>query len=171
MNWVDVLSIVAWGSGAAWGLSAGLMRAWVPFLFLLAGVGFAGTLGIVIGPALSWLVDSEGGQAAVAFLIVLSPMLLLGIWVTVATRKPLSVAFSLVELFPMALLFNRAGGILMGALLGCVLIAVLLLSLQQIPVNSVGAAIEESSFASGPIKWVDRYVASVEFSCGNTSCR
>ena len=44
------------------------------------------------------------------------------------------------------------------------MLSVILIALQQLAVGSVGEAIDGSSFASGPISWIDRYVASIELS-------
>ena len=52
----------------------------------------------------------------------------------------------------------------MGVLFPCILLSVILIGLQQIPVVAIAKGIEDSSFASGPISWVDRFVASIELS-------
>ena len=156
--------MVAWWSGALVGLVAGFMRGWVPFAFLLAGMGFGGTLAIVIGPGLIRFVSSESGQAAAGFFLVFFLVLLLGALVTYALRGPLTMASSLTVLFPMGFLLNRLGGLLVGVLFPCILLSVILIGLQQIPVVAIAKGIEDSSFASGPISWVDRFVASIELS-------
>ena len=94
------------------GLVDGFMRGWVPFAFLLAGMGFGGTLAIVIGPGLFRFVSSESGQAAAGFFLVFFLMLLLGAVITYPLRGPLTMASSLTVLFPMGFLLNRLGGLL-----------------------------------------------------------
>ena len=164
MNWVDTLSLAAWGSGLAVGLFAGLMRVWLPLLFLMVGMGFGGALGEVIGPAFSPFIDSERGQTAAAFLVVFAAMMLFGAFITLAAFGPLTIASSLVSVIPMGATINKAGGVLLGLLFTGTFLAVVLIGLQQIPVKSVSRAIDESSIASAPLGWVDRYVASIEIS-------
>ena len=164
MNWVDVLSLAFWTIAALWGLKSGLMYAWLPFLFLLAGAGFAGALGLLIGPALFPFIDTAAGQAATGFFLVFAAFGLLGAVVTKAMRPLLMAASRLSSLSPTGALFNQGGGLLIGVLFGCILLSVVLIGLQQLPAGAVGRALDESSFAGKPVGWVDRYVASLELS-------
>ncbi len=152
------------GTGVLMGVVAGLTRIWVPVAFLLVGVGLSGGIGDMIAPAFSLVSDSETGQTAAGFLLVFMVIMLAGAFITLALLVPLTVLSTLVPLIPMGSLINRAGGALLGLLLGVVFISVVLIGLQQIPVEAVGRALGESAFASGPIGWVDRFVASIEIS-------
>ena len=140
------------------------MRAWVPLAFLLAGMGFAGGLGPLIGPGLFGFIDGESGQTVAGFFLILGGIMLLGAGVAYWIRGPLAVMSALMSLFPIGALFNRFGGLLSGTLFGCVFLSLVLMGLQQYPVNAVGRAIGESSFAAKPVGWVDRYVATLELS-------
>ncbi len=146
------------------GLVVGFMRVWVPFAFLLAGMGFGGALGIVLGPVIFRFVETEDTQTALAFFLVFFLVLLLGGVVTYAIRGPLTLASALTFVSPLGALLNRAGGLLAGALFSCILLSVILIALQQIPVVAVAKSVQNSSFASWPIGVVDRYVASIEVS-------
>ena len=146
------------------GLVVEFMRVWVPFAFLPAGMGFGGALGIVLGPVIFRFVETEDTQTALAFFLVFFLMLLLGGVVTYATRGPLTLASALTFVSPLGALLNRVRGLLAGALFSCILLSVILIALQQIPVVVVAKGIQYSSFASGPIGVVDRYVASIEVS-------
>ena len=161
---MDVISVVAWGSYALMGLVAGFMRVWVPLTFLLVGMGFAGGLAPLIGPGIFGFIDSESSQTVVGFFLVFGVFMLLGAVITRVLWGPLTVMSTLMELFPIGALFNRLGGLLVGTLFGCVFLSLVLMGLQQYPVNAVGRAMGESSFAVKPIGWVDRYVATLEFS-------
>ena len=161
---MDVISLAAWALGALAGLAAGLFRLWLPVLFLLAALGLAGGFGILIGPGIFFFMESESGQALAGFSLVFAAMAAIGVMVTAAMWKLLSAGSSLISLLPVGALLNWAGGLLLGAFAGLMLVSVILISLQQYPVPSVGRAIAKSSLASGPIHWVDRYVASLEIS-------
>ena len=142
------------------------MRAWVPLAFLLAGMGFAGGLGPLIGQGVFGFIETESGQTVAGFFLVFGVILLLGAVITRAAWRPLGVMSVLMSAFPMGALFNRFGGLLAGTIIGCAFLSIVLMGLQQYPVNAVGRAIGDSSFAARPIGWVDRYVATLEFSTG-----
>ncbi len=149
-------------SGMSVGLLAGFLKIWLPLLFLLAGTGFAGALATAFGPSLLGFLDSENTQLAAAFLVVFAAMQVMGAVVHTLMSYPLTVASAMVSLVPMGALLNRAGGILAGLLYGCVFLSVILIALQQVPVDSIAEGMDESSYAHRPIGWVDRYVASIE---------
>ncbi len=44
------------------------------------------------------------------------------------------------------------------------MLSIVLIDLQQYPMLAVGKAFVESSVASAPIGWVDRYITSIEIS-------
>ena len=146
------------------GLVVGFMRVWVPLAFLLAGMGFAGGLGPLVGPGIFGFIDSESGQTVAGFFLVFGLFMLLGAVVSRVLWKPMGVMSALMSLLPVGALFNRFGGLLAGTLFGCVFLSLVFMGLQQYPVNSVGRAMGESSFAAKPVGWVDRYVATLEFS-------
>lgn len=156
--------MIAWGSCALTGLVAGFMRAWVPLLFLLAGMGFAGGLAPLIGPGIFGFIDSESGQTVAGFFLVFGLFILLGAVITRLLWKPMGVMSAVMVVFPMGALFNRFGGLLAGLIIGCAFVSIVLMGLQQYPVNAVGRAMGESSFAAKPVGWVDQYVATLEFS-------
>ena len=89
--------------------------------------------------------------------------MLLGAAITYWIRGPLTVMSALMSLFPIGALFNRFGGLLAGLIIGCAFLSIVLMGLQQYPVNAVGRAIGEASFAAKPVGWVDQYVATLEF--------
>ena len=161
---MDVISLAVWGASASWGLTAGLMRVWIPLLFLLAGMGFAGGLASLVGPGVFGFTDGESGQVVTGFFLVFGLMLLLGAVITYAIRGPLTIMTALMVVFPSGALFNRFGGLLAGTIFGCAFLSLVLIGFQQYPVNVVGRAIGESSFASKTLGWVDQYVATLEFS-------
>ena len=161
---MDTISLLAWVAGAVIGLLAGFIRIWLPFLFLVAGTGVAGAMAIVIAPGLSGFIDRESAQTAAAFLAVFAAIELVGVVIAHSFRHAMAMASVWVSLFPMGSLLNRSTGMVAGALFGCILMSVIVVSVQQWPVESVGKGISESSFAGGPIGWVDRYVASIEIS-------
>ena len=164
MNWVDIISLVTWGLGAAVGLVAGFIRIWPVLAFALGGTGIGGTIGYLVGPGFFGFVDSEEGRIAAAFLLVFALMVLLGAVVTHAMRGPLSIASALTAIFPLGGLLNHVGDMLGGTLLCCVFVSVILIALQQLPVPRVADALQTASIAYGPMGWVDRYVASIEIS-------
>lgn len=164
MNWVDILLVIALGSGAFWGVGYGFIRIALAFLILMAGVGIAGTVSFAIGPSFPWFGESESEQTAAAFLLAFALAMVAGAFVNFLMRIPMTIATAMVSLMPVVNLLNRGGGLIAGALFGWVMLSVVLIALQQLTVDSVGEAIDGSSFASGPISWIDRYVASIELS-------
>ena len=154
--------MVAWVSGAAVGFGSGFIKIMIPFVFVASGVGFAGGLAFALGPTLFRFMETEDGQTAAAFLAVFAALQLLGCLIAYLLRHPMSIFSSLVSVFPMGSLFNRAGGLAGGVFAACVFVSVILIALQQLPVEGVGSAKEESSFAYVPIGWVDRLVAAIE---------
>lgn len=159
---MDVISLVVWVAGALMGFAAGFIRIMIPFMFVASGVGFAGALTFALGPSLFRYMETEDGQTAAAFLAVFAALQLLGGLIAYLVRRPMSIFSSLVSVFPMGSLFNKGGGLAGGIFAACVFVSVILIALQQLPVEGVGRAIEESSFAHGPIGWVDRFVAAIE---------
>lgn len=164
MNWVDIISLAVWGSGALAGLAGGLFRIWVPLLFLLASLGIAGGLDVPAGSRIFFFIESESRQVLAGFFLVFLSLLGIGAFVTKAAWRLLSVGSSLTSLVPFGSLLNRVGGLLLGALTGLILVSVVLSGLQQYPVPAVGKAIAESSVASAPVAWIDRYAASIGIS-------
>ena len=164
MNWVDTISLMAWVVGAAIGLFFGFIRIWVPFAFLIAGVGFAGALAFAFGPSLSGVLETKGAQLTAAFFAVFAITQLLGAFMAYTTRHLMSIASALVSVFPMGALLNRGGGFVAGTVYGCIFVSVIFIGLYQWPVETVTRGVQESSFAQRPIGWVDRYVASIEIS-------
>ena len=164
MNWVDTISLTAWVVGAAAGLFFGFIRIWIPFAFLIAGVGFAGALAFAFGPSLSGLLETEGAQLIAAFFVVFAISQLLGAVIAHTTRHFMSFASELVSAAPMGALFNRAGGFAAGLVYGCIFVSVILIGMHQWPLETVTKGVQESSFAHRPIGWVDRYVASIKVS-------
>ena len=164
MNWVDAISLAAWGFGALAGLAGGLFRIWVPFLFLMASLGIAAGLDVPAGSEIFFFVESESRQVLAGFFLVFVLMMGIGAIVTKAMWRLLSTGSSLMSLFPFGALLNRTGGLLLGALAGLILVSIVLTGLQQYPAPAVGKAIAESSVASAPIAWVDRYVAAIGIS-------
>ena len=140
------------------------MRIWVPFAFLMTAIAFGGGLSSLVGPAVFGFIESEARQELAGFFLVFAGILSVGAIIALAVWGPLSVASTLMSLVPWGGLLNRVAGLLMGTLLGLILLSVILIGLQQYPVSAVGRAIAESSVASAPIGWVDRYVASIEIS-------
>ena len=146
------------------GLAAGLMRIWVPFVFLVAGTLFAAGLGELVGSGVFGFIESEARQELAGFFLIFAATLVVGAVIALALLVPLSIASALMSLVPMGGMVNRAGGLALGTLTGLIVVSVILIGLQQYPVASVGRAIAESSVASAPIGWVDRFVASIEIS-------
>ena len=146
------------------GLVGGLFRIWLPILFLMSALGFASGLSILVGPRVFSFIESESRQELAGFFLIFVVMLAVGLVITRAVWHPLSIASALMSVLPGGGLLNRVGGMLLGVLSGLVLLSVVLIGLQQYPVPAVGRAIAESTVASGPIGWVDRYVASLEIS-------
>ncbi len=145
------------------GLAAGLMRAWVLFAFLMAAMGFAGVLGLLIGPGIFGSIGNEARQDLAGFGLVFVIFLLFGAFITRAFWLPMSILSSLITVFPMGAFFNWAGGMLLGALFSLVFLSVVLLSLQLYPVSPVGRAISDSSFAGETFAWVDRFTTAMDF--------
>ena len=149
------------------GLAAGLMRIWVPFVFLVAGTLFAAGLGELVGSGVFGFIESEARQELAGFFLIFAATLVVGAviaLIALALLVPLSIASALMSLVPMGGMVNRAGGLALGTLTGLIVVSVILIGLQQYPVASVGRGIAESSVASAPIGWVDRFVASIEIS-------
>ena len=159
---MDVIFLVALVAGAAVGFAAGFIRIMIPFVFVVSGVGLADALAFAFGPALFRFMETDDGQTAAAFLAVFAVLQLLGGMIAYLVRRPMSILSSLVSVFPMGLFFNKGGGLAGGVFASCVFVSVILIALQQLPVEGVGEAIGESSFAHGPIGWVDRFVATIE---------
>ena len=156
--------LAAWVAGAILGLSAGILRAWIPLAFLLAGVGFAGGLGILVGHEVFSFIESEPTRELAGFFLVFAIMLVVGLFVTRAIWHPMSIATALMSIFLWGVILHRAGGLLLGVLFSTALLSVVLLGLQQYPVPAVLEGLAGSSFASSVVAWVDRYVASLEIS-------
>ena len=150
--------------GLAFGLVGGFLKIVIPFLFLLAGVGLAGTVSMAVGPALPEFLDGEHSQTAVVFLVALAALQVVGLVVAGLMSLGVAAASAAVSVTPMGSLLNRSGGAAAGLVYGCVLLSVFLIALQQIPVASVSDAIGESSFAHRAIGWVDAYAPSIEIS-------
>ena len=164
MNGIDTISLIAWGTGAAVGLVGGLMRMWLPFLFLMAAMGFAGGLAYPIGSSLFAFVDSESARMVGAFFLVFVPIIVVGGFITLSLLGALSAMSLAMVAIPFGGTFNRFGGVLLGALSGCILLSVFLIGLYQFPVESVAGAVDDSSFAGNAMSLVDKYVAALEFS-------
>lgn len=164
MNWVDAISVAVWASGALLGYSAGMLRVSLPFMFVVSGITMAGALGLVIGPLVFFFVEDAARQDAAGFFLVLAAMLLLGLLVTLPMWGLLSTATPLMAVFPMGRQINRIGGLLLGAFAVLVLLAVVIIGLQQYPVVPVGQGLAESSFAAKPVRWLDHYIPAIEIS-------
>ena len=158
------MSLAAWGSGALAGLLGGLIRIWLPLLFLLAALGFAGALADPVGSWVFFFVESEERQELGGFFLISAIVLVVGIVVILPVWGLLSAVSPVVSAAPWVSRLNRMGGVVLGVLLGLFLLSVVLIGLQQYPVKAVGKGIAESTFASAPIDWVDGYVASLEIS-------
>ena len=154
--------LIAVGSGAAWGLGYGFIRVGFSLGLLIAAMGLASSAALAIGPSLSWLRDSDSERSAAAFVAVFVPLMAAGALINFLIRIPLTMATALISMVPIANKVNRAGGLIAGLLFGWVLVSVALIGLQQLPVSPVGKGLDQATFASGPIGWVDRYVAAVE---------
>ncbi len=163
MNWVDTISILALGVGALNGMLAGLMRVWVPFAFLMAGMGFAGGLVYVIGPEVFGSVENEVRRELAAFGLVFIAFLALGALIVRITWQPLSIVSTLLDVFPMGILINRAGGILLSAVSSLIFLSVIMLSLQLYSYSPVAKAIDDSSFAGKVFAFVDRFTTAMDF--------
>ena len=164
MNWVDTTSLAVWAAAALLGLWAGLFRVAVLFACLIFGAGVANALGPLLGPAVFSFVDSDARQELAGFFLVYGGMLALGLIITLAAWAPLSAASALTSLVPFVGRFNLVGGLVTGFLGALVLLSIILLGLQQYPAPAVGKAIAESSVASAPMAWVDRYVTAIGIS-------
>ncbi len=156
--------LIACLGGLAFGLLGGFLKLMVPFLFLLAGVGLAGTVSMAVGPSLPELLGEEYAREAIVFLVVFAALLAVGGVVTSLVGLGIAAATTAISVAPVGALLNRAGGAVAGLIYGCVVLSILLIVLQQIPVPSVAEAIGESSFAHRPIGWVDKYAPSIEIS-------
>ena len=163
MNWVDTISILALGVGALIGMLAGLMRVWVPFAFLVAGMGFAGGLTFVIGPEVFGSVENEVRRELAAFGLVFIAFLALGALITGISWRALSFVSTLLDVVPMGILINRAGGILLGAFSSLIFLSVIMLSLQLYPYSPVAKAIDDSSFAGKAFAFVERFTTTMDF--------
>ena len=164
MNWVDIISLVAWVAGAAFGFATGFIRIMIPFVFVVSGVGLAGALAIAFGPVFLGSLDTESPQTAAVFLIVFALLQLVGGLIAYMVRHPMSILSAMVSVFPLGSLFNRGGGLAGGVFAACILVSTVLIGLQQLPVDWVGEGIRDSSFAHRPVGWVDRFVGAVEVS-------
>ena len=156
--------VVACLGGLAMGLAGGFLKIMLPFLFLLAGVGLAGTVSMAVGPALPEFLGGERSQTAVTFLVVLAALQVVGFVVSGLMSLGIAAASAALSATPMGDLVNRSGGAVAGLVYGCVLLSVFLVALQQVPVESVSDAIGESSYAHRAIGWVDAYAPSIEIS-------
>ncbi len=156
MNWVDIVSLVVWGVAALWGLQAGLVKTWIPFSFVIAGLWIAGDFGGWLGQSFSGFIESENRQTLAGFFVIYAAMLLMGGAIAYAASGIMSLASPVVSLVPFGALFNRFGGLIMGAVMGGILLAVALSGLQQYPVAEVSAAVSESSLGGVPVGWFDR---------------
>lgn len=163
---MDVISLVAWVAGAAVGFGSGFIKIMIPFMFVALGAGFASSLAFAFGPSLFRFIETEDGQTAAAFLVVFAALQLLGCLLAHQVRRPVSIFSSLVSVFPTGSLFNKGGGLAGGVIAACLFVSVVLIALQQLPVEGVGRAIGESSFSYKPIGWVDRFVAAIEIADG-----
>ena len=111
-----------------------------------------------------FFVEDAARQDVAGFFLVFAAMLGVGLLVTLPMWGLLSAATPLMSVFPMGRQINRIGGLLMGAFSGMALLAVVIIGLQQYPVASVGQGMAESSFATEPVHWLDRYIATIEIS-------
>ena len=164
VNWVDTTMLIACLGGLAFGLLGGFLKLMIPFLFLLAGVGLAGTVSMAVGPSLPELLGEEHSREAIVFLVVFAALLAVGGVVSSIMSLGIAAATTAISVAPVGALLNRAGGAVAGLIYGCILLSVLLIALQQIPIPSVYDAVGDSSFAHRPIGWVDRYAPSIEIS-------
>ncbi len=156
--------MAVWASGALLGYAAGMARVFLPFIFVVAGISMSSALGLLIGPLVFFFVEDTARQDVAGFFLVFAAMLFLGLFVTLSIWAVMSMATPLMSVLPMGRQINRAGGLLMGSLASLVLLAVILIGLQQYPVASVGQGLAESSFASRPVHWLDHYLPALEIS-------
>ena len=156
--------MVVWVSSGLVGYSAGMLRVFLPFMFVVSAIALAGSLGLLIGPLVFFFVEDAARQDVAGFLLIFAAMLLLGLLVTLPMWGILSAATPLMSVFPMGKQMNRVVGLLMGVFTGFALLAVILIGLQQYPVDLVGQGLAESSFASEPVRWLDHYIATLEIS-------
>ena len=164
MNWVDITFLIALGSGAVWGVAYGFIRVGMAFGLLVAGTGIAGTVAVAVGPYLTIFGNTVSERTAAGFLLSFAFLMVAGAMVNFLIKVPLTLATGMVSVMPVANSLNRGGGLIAGVLFGCVLVSVTLIGLQQLQFGPVGKSIDEASFASAPIGWVDRFVASIEIS-------
>ena len=150
--------------GLAFGLLGGFIKIMLPFLLLICGVVLAGTAASAFGPVLPEFLGGEHSRTAVVFLLVLAVLQVLGLMVFGLFSLAMTAATTAVSATPTGALLNRSGGAIAGLIYGCVLLSVFLIALQQIPVAPIADAMSESSFAHGPINWVDRYAPSIGIS-------
>ena len=163
VNWIDIIFILALGTGAAVGLVAGLMRVWVPFAFLMAGMGFAGGLVFAIVPEVFGSVENEARRELAVFGLAFIAFLALGALITGISWRALSFVSTLLDVVPMGILINRAGGILLGAFSSLIFLSVIMLSLQLYPYSRVAKAIDDSSFAGKAFAFVERFTTTMDF--------
>ena len=156
--------LVACLGGLAVGMLGGFLKIMLPFLFLLVGVGLAGTVSEAIAPSLPEFVGGEHTRMAIVFLVVFAALQAAGAMFSALAGLAITAASTAVSAAPTAALINRCGGAGAGLIYGCVFLSVSLIALQQVPVDSVAQAIGESSFAHWPIGWVDKYSPSIEIS-------
>lgn len=156
--------MVVWASGALLGYSAGMLRVFLPFVFLVSAIALASALGLLIGPLVFFFIEDAARQDVAGFFLVFAATLGVGLLVTLPMWGLLSAATPLMSVFPMGKQINRMGGLMIGTFSGLALLAVVITGLQQYPVTSVGQGMAESSFASEPVRWLDRYIATLEIS-------
>ena len=156
--------LVACLGGLTVGLFVGFLRIMFPFLFLLAGVGLAGMVSEGTALALPEFLGAEYSRMAIVFLVVFAALQAIGAMVSALMSLVMTAASTAVSAAPTGALLNRIGGAAAGLIYGCVFLSVILIALQQIPVDYIASAMEESSFAHGLIGWVDEYSHSIEIS-------
>lgn len=115
-----------------------MLRLFLPFMFVVSAIALAGSLGLLIGPLVFFFVEDAARQDVAGFLLIFAAMLLLGLLVTLPMWGVLSAATPLMSVFPMGKQMNRVVGLLMGVFTGFALLAVILIGLQQYPVDLVG---------------------------------
>ena len=156
--------MVAWVTGAAAGFAAGFVRTMIPFVFVVAGVGLAGTLAVDYGSVVFGFLDTEGSRTAALFLMVFMALQLVGSLISYLVRNPMSIVSTLVSMVPVGLPFNKGAGLAAGIVAAGIFVSVILIGLQQLPIERVGEGIRDSAIAREPMGWVDRVVAPIEIS-------
>ena len=157
------MSLVVWGAAALWGLKSGLMKTLIPFSFALFGLVVADSLGGLLGSSLPAIFGGGNGQALAGFFLVYAAMLVVGGALACTLRWVMSLLSTVTWALPLGIVANRGGGLLLGALTGCILLSSILFGFQRYPVAWVSDAVGESSLASAPVGWVDFYVTTASF--------